>query len=291
MSSTNSIKKTITNSILSNTNSDVEFILLEDEKDPNFEKYKDIFENSKIKEEHIKESYSNYSISVKDFDSLLYEYLSNYSTVKIPEVKLSIASYKNPNASFTNDTIVFRNNIDIKDILDQLQITISLETNNLESELRIIKNIYKVIKLKCSVEYVHESKRIIIKYPIMFINLETPMILAIYKEHNKIIGYINYRDVEHNSMFIEFIEVNPEYRNMNLCKRMLSFLIIQKPNIMNYELINVGGLSGYSCYVDAFESNDFKIKIKFDKKINITKLDNVEINSKFNGIMYFTKNK
>ena len=78
MSSTNSIKKTITNSILSNTNSDVEFILLEDEKDPNFEKYKDIFENSKIKEEHIKESYSNYSISVKDFDSLLYEYLSNY---------------------------------------------------------------------------------------------------------------------------------------------------------------------------------------------------------------------
>ena len=291
MSSTNSIKKTITNPLLLNTNSDVEFILLEDEQDTNFEKYKDIFENSKIKEEHIKESYSKYSISVKDFDSLLYEYLSNYSTVKIPEEKLSIASYKNPNASFINDTIVFRNNIDIKDILDQLQITISLETNNLESELRIIKNIYKVIKLKCSVEYVHESKRIIIKYPIMFIDLETPMILAIYKEHNKIIGYINYRDVEHNSMFIEFIEVNPEYRNMNLCKRMLSFLIIQKPNIMNYELINVGGLSGYSCYVDAFESNDFKIKIKFDKKINITKLDNVEINSKFNGIMYFTKNK
>jgi len=93
---------------------------------------------------------------------------------------------------------------------------------------------------------------------------------------------------------------------MNLCKRILSFLIIQKPEIMSYELQNVGGLSGYSCYVDAFESNNFKVKIKFDKKVkkktlnnirisrktkklNITKMDNIDVNRKFNGIMYFTK--
>jgi len=35
------------------------------------------------------------------------------------------------------------------------------------------------------------------------------MVLAIYKETNKIIGYVNYRDIENNSIYIEFIEVNP----------------------------------------------------------------------------------
>ena len=111
------------------------------------------------------------------------------------------------------------------------------------------------------------------------------MVLVLYKDTNKIIGYVNYRDIENNSIYIEFIEVNPEYRNMNLCKRILSFLIIQKPEIMSYELQNVGGLSGYSCYVDAFESNNFKVKIKFDDK----KLKNIAVNRKFNGTMYFTK--
>ena len=63
---------------------------------------------------------------------------------------------------------------------------------------------------------------------------------------------------------------------MNLCKRMLSFLIIKKPEIMSYELQNVGGLSGYSCYVDAFESNNFKVKIKFDDKIKKENLNNMK---------------
>ena len=93
---------------------------------------------------------------------------------------------------------------------------------------------------------------------------------------------------------------------------MLSFLIMQKPEIMSYELLNVGGLSGYSCYVDTFESNNFKVKIKFDdkklkkktlnnirnsiksrntKKLNITKMENIAVNRKFNGSMFFTKNK
>jgi len=292
-------------------NDNIEFILLEDEQDPNFEKYKDIFENSKIIEDYIKNSYTNYSISIKEFDILLYEYLSYYNNVKIPEEKNSIVSYKNPDISFTNDSIVFRNNLDIKDILEQLKIVIiSLETNNLESEIRIIKNLYKVIKSKCSIEYIPDTKRII--YPLIFRELETPMVLAIYKETNKIIGYVNYRDIGNNSMFIEFIEVNPVYRNLNLCKRMLSFLIMQKPEIMSYELLNVGGLSGYSCYVDTFESNNFKVKIKFDdkklkkktlnnirnsiksrntKKLNITKMENIAVNRKFNGSMFFTKNK
>ena len=136
------------------------------------------------------------------------------------------------------------------------------------------------------------------------------MVLAVYKETNKIIGYVNYRYIENNGIFIEFIEVNSEYRNMNLCKRILSFLIIQKPEIMSYELQNVGGLSGYSCYVDTFESNNFKVKIKFDdkklkkktlnnirnsiksrntKKLNITKMENIAVNRNFNGTMYFYK--
>jgi hypothetical protein len=295
-------------SLLSNISDSIDFILLEEEQDPNFEKYKDIFEKSKILEEYITNSYTNYIISIKDFDTLLYEYLSQCSNIKIPVKTNSIASYIHLDISFVNDTIVFRNDIDIKDILAQLKIVIiSLETNNLESEIRIIKNLYKIIKLNCSNEFVPESKRIIIKYPIMFSELETPMILAIYKETNKIIGYVNYRNIEDNSIYIEFIEVNPEYRNFNLCKRMLSFLIMQKSEIMSYELLNVGGLSGYSCYVDAFESNNFTVKLKFfdkklkkstlnnlrisrkTKKINITKIENIAVNRKFNGEMYFTK--
>jgi hypothetical protein len=290
---------------------DVEFILLEDEQDSNFEKYKDIFEKSKIIEDYIKDSYTNYGISIKEFDTLLYENLSYYNNVKIPAVKNSIASYKKPDISFVNDTIVFRNHIDIKDILEKLKIVIiSLETNNLESEIRIIKNLYKVIKLNCSSEYIPETKILITKYPLIFRELETPMVLAIYKKTNKIIGYVNYRDIGNNSISIEFIEVNPEYRNLNLCKRMISFLIMQKPEIISYELQNVGGLSGYSCYVDTFESNNFKVKIKCDdkklkkktlnnirnsiktrntKKLNITKMKNIAVNRKFNGTMYFTK--
>ena len=253
-------------SIILNTK-DVNFILLEDEHDLNFEKYKNIFEKSKIIEYYIKDSYTNYSISIKDFDTLLYENLSYYNNVKIPETINSIAIYKNSDISFVNDTIVFRNHIDIKDILEKLKIVIiSLETNNLESKIRIIKNLYKVIKLNCISEYSPETKISITKYPLIFRELETPMVLVLYKETNKIIGYVNYRNIEDNNMFIEFIEVNPEYRNLNLCKRMLSFLIMQKPKIISYELQNVGGLSGYSCYVDTFESNNFKIKIKFEDK-------------------------
>ena len=297
-------------SIILNTK-DVNFILLEDEHDLNFEKYKNIFEKSKIIEYYIKDSYTNYSISIKDFDTLLYENLSYYNNVKIPETINSIAIYKNSDISFVNDTIVFRNHIDIKDILEKLKIVIiSLETNNLESKIRIIKNLYKVIKLNCFSEYSPETKISITKYPLIFRELETPMVLVLYKDTNKIIGYVNYSNIEDNNIFIEFIEVNPEYRNLNLCKRMLSFLIMQKPKIISYELQNVGGLSGYSCYVDAFESNNFKVKIKFDdkklkkktlnnirnsiktrktKKLNITKMENIAVNRNFNGTMYFYK--
>jgi len=104
------------------------------------------------------------------------------------------------------------------------------------------------------------------------------MVLALYKETNKIIGYVNYRNIEDNNMFIEFIEVNQEYRNLNLCKRMLSFLIIQKPEIISYELLNVGGLSGYSCYIDTFESNNFIVNNK-----------NENINININGEICFIK--
>jgi len=75
-------------------NDNIEFILLEDEQDPNFEKYKDIFEKSKIIEDYIKDSYTNYGISIKDFDTLLYENLSYYNNVKIPEKKIAFQLIK-----------------------------------------------------------------------------------------------------------------------------------------------------------------------------------------------------
>ena len=260
--------------------SEIEFVLLEDEEVPNYEKYKDMFENSKIIEETTESKENNkksnyyYSISIKDFDILLYEYLAKYSNnkIKVPKEKYSIAIYKNSNVETKENTIIFKNHIDVKDILDQLKIIINMHTNN---SIKVMKSINMIIKLNSILYNVIEYSKFIVKYPIIITKLTTPMVIAITPNNNKIIGYISYKNiVEDKSIFIEYMEVIPdsynvpkcacaydallyEYTHDILCKQMISYLISKKPDIIKYKLTNVHGVAGYCCYTNAFDANNF----------------------------------
>ena len=172
-----------------------------------------------------------------------------------------------------------------------------------------------------------------ITYPSLMLDMEVPIILALdnSSETPKVVGYLFFMEND-EKINIEVIEVNSSYRNSNLCKRLILYLVDIKPRIKKYSLVNVGGLSGYSCYMDAFTSLDFNGKIKRDKnrnnvnindninetnknnennsynltrkkqmnnlrltlkqrgvKLNLAKMNNIEINNKFNGSMIFTK--
>ena len=100
-----------------------------------------------------------YSISIKDFDTLLYEILDDYiDYVTLPSAKLSVSRYRNPNTNINiiNDRIVFNNNLyshNIIDILDDMKINININPY-LPKHIKIIKHIYKMIKFNCRLEQI-----------------------------------------------------------------------------------------------------------------------------------------
>ena len=150
-------------------------------------------------------------------------------------------------------------------------------------EISIISNIVKVIKQKCDKKIINN-----ILFPIMCNELNTPIIIVLDKHKNIVIGYLIYNlRIEDNSIYIDYIEVNPDYRNESLCKNMISYLISNKKEVNKYELLNVGGLSGYSCYTDAFTNNNFEAKFIEDENINNN--NNIALNKQFNGDMIFTR--
>jgi len=119
-------------------------------------------------------------------------------------------------------------------------------------------------------------------FPALMLEMEAPIVLALdnsNKEKPVSIGYLFFIEDE-EQIIIEVIEVNSVYRNYNLCKRLISHLITIKPEIKKYSLVNVGGLAGYSCYTDAFNSNNFITKTS----------NNIATNNKFNGYMVFYRN-
>jgi hypothetical protein len=210
------------------------------------------------------------------------------------------------------------NNIDILDILLNLGIIINEDIDNLIRQ-NVISKLDKKIK--------HECEKIIQSTVIFPMNLnslydieeteETELSIILAISNNKIIGYLLYKTNDDISIYIEYIEVNTEYRNLSLCKKLITNLIKTIPHINEYELYNVGGLSGYSCYVDAFKTNNFKVElqkedIEFDneinntntkskktlnnlritrktKKLNLTKMENIKVNKEFNCSMKFTR--
>ena len=113
-----------------------------------------LLEESKI----IKSQYEyEYSISVEEFDKLLYEALDYYRKyITIPNEKNSVSRYRNTNTnvSIINNRIIFNKNLyihNIIDILDYMKINININPN-LDKYTRVIKTIIMVIKLNSILE-------------------------------------------------------------------------------------------------------------------------------------------
>jgi hypothetical protein len=115
-----------------------------------------LLEESKI----IKSQYEyEYSISIEEFDKLLYEALDYYRKyIKIPNEKNSVSRYRNTNTntnvSIINNRIIFKNNLHIHniiDILDYMKINIKINPN-LDKYTRVIKTIIIIIKLNSILE-------------------------------------------------------------------------------------------------------------------------------------------
>ena len=115
-----------------------------------------LLEESKI----IKLQYEyEYSISIEEFDKLLYEALDYYRKyITIPNEKNSVSRYRNTNTntnvSIINNRIIFKNNLyihNIIDILDYMKINIKINPN-LDKYTRVIKTIIIIIKLNSILE-------------------------------------------------------------------------------------------------------------------------------------------
>jgi hypothetical protein len=103
-------------------------------------------------------SHYEYSISIEDFDRLLYETLEHHymDYVTIPSEKLSVSRYKNPNINtnvkIINDRIIFNNKIQIHNIINILDyLKINLDPY-LDIYTIIIKHIIKIIKINSILE-------------------------------------------------------------------------------------------------------------------------------------------
>ena len=307
----------------------IEFVYIDSLDNPQFSKYNDIFDSSRVKEEPAIKPELKFEIDISKFEDILYKFTKSTSTSRIP-----LRDY--PELNIIDNKIYFDNNFNWKQLLEYLQIdNITNNTHNSSSKSSSISlnNLIKHMK-KESIALETKAIRKII-YPSLMLDMEVPIILALdnSSETPKVVGYLFFME-DDEKINIEVIEVNSSYRNSNLCKRLISYLIDIKPRIKKYSLVNVGGLAGYSCYMDAFTSLDFNGKIKRDKnrnnvnindndninetnknnennsynltrkkqmnnlrltikhrgfKLNLSKMNNLEINKKFNGSMIFTK--
>jgi predicted GNAT family N-acyltransferase len=84
----------------------------------------------------------------------------------------------------------------------------------------------------------------------------------------KIAGYLQYSfyDEDPNKVHIAYVEVNPEFRGLKLCSKLIELLITklyqELPNVKVFTLNNAGGLLGYKCYVSTFRKHGFLASAK-----------------------------
>lgn len=96
---------------------------------------------------------------------------------------------------------------------------------------------------------------------------------------NIIIGYLLYTYIKNQDtddhIYIDYVEVHPNYTGHRLCNKLILELIKLKSNINKFELLNVGGLPAFKCYVNTFIQNGFRAKQRgTDDKKNIRYLLN-----------------
>lgn len=306
----------------------IEFVYIDSLDNPQFSKYNDIFDSSRVKAEPAIKSELKFEIDISKFEDIVYKFTKSSSTSRIP-----LRDY--PELNIIDNKIYFDNRFDWKQLLKYLEINniTNNNTHNSSSKASSI-SLNNLIKHMKKESIALETKAIRkITYPSLMLDMEVPIILALdnSSETLKVVGYLFFME-DDEKINIEVIEVNSSYRNSNLCKRLISYLVDIKPRMKKYSLVNVGGLAGYSCYMDAFTSLDFNGRIKRDNnrnnsdtndninetkknnennshnltrkkqmnnlrltiklrgvKLNLSKMNNIEINKKFNGSMIFTK--
>lgn len=93
-----------------------------------------------------------------------------------------------------------------------------------------------------------------------------------------IIGYLlytykNFDSEKKNHIYIDYVEVHPDYTGKRLCNKLIQELLHFKSDINKFELFNVGGLPAFKCYVNTFIQNGFHPKQRgTDKTKNINYL-------------------
>ena len=295
---------------------DIEFILLENTAKPNFAKYNEIFKSSKITDNPI----IFYKIKIDELERLLTSFIRKHKHLFTKKPKFDIKSLSalsgiNKHIRIEDDILLFVNELKMLDILQDLDIIVP-ENIYLFIKANAINNLEKLIKNACETKI---QSTLLFPSNLMDLydieELELSVILAI--NNSKIIGYLLYKINDDGSIYIDYIEINRNYRNASICKKLITHLIQSLESTNNYELYNVGGLAGYSCYVDAFESNGFIAKIINDdnyddnadvrtgdngkikkvlnnlrasrrtKKLNLANHDNIRINKQFNCTIKF----
>lgn len=171
--------------------------------------------------------------------------------------------------------------------------TLNNVTNNLPFHKAKIKklltnktysNTLKNIKSKSTALSSIEGKDVF--YPYLILSNPTsdikfkPNCGFIYLElDNIIIGYLLYTYKKNPDtkahIYIDYVEVHPNYTGHRLCNKLILELIKLKSHINKFELLNVGGLPAFKCYVNTFIQNGFAAKQRgTDDKKNIRYLLN-----------------
>jgi hypothetical protein len=118
-------------------------------------------------------------------------------------------------------------------------------------------------------------------------------------------GYIKY-DFQDTFIFIDAVEVHPDFRGLKLCNKLIKLIIDRFPEYNSFQLANAGGLIAYKCYTSTFEKEGFTPEYISGKKLIHQKvINNNTANSKtfknnttffnkmkirYNGKMAFTRN-
>jgi len=307
----------------------IEFVYIDNPENEKFSYYNDIFNSSRVKKEHDIKPELKFEIDLTKIEDIIYKF------AKLTKPRIPISEYIELN--IVNDKFYYDNSFNWKHLLEYLQIyniTNNNNTNNANNVLNkssasfSLNNLIKHVKKESTVLETKEIRHII-TYPSLMLEMEAPIVLAVDKSTTIpiVFGYLYFMESD-THINIELIEVNNSYRNSNLCKRLISYLVNIKPNINKYSLLNVGGLPGYSCYTDAFYSLHFNGRVKRNKndnandnannetnensnnnirkkqmnnlrltikqrdiKLNLSKKNNIETNKKFNGYMVFYKFK
>jgi len=132
------------------------------------------------------------------------------------------------------------------------------------------------------------------------------------KTGNEVVaGYIKYKfqDTDTDTLFIDAVEVHPDFRGLKLCNKLIKLLIDKFSQYNSFHLINSGGLIAYKCYTSTFTKEGFTPKYIYGKTLirqeDITKNTNNSktkknnrnntnffnrMKIKYNGEMTFTRN-